>query len=55
MLGIKRGTVNGEKLGLPEIDKLPGIRWKLMNISKMTKAAKAHALEKLTKVLDGSS
>lgn len=52
LLGIKQGIVEGEKLGFPEIYKLPGIRWKLMNIEKMTKQAKDLALKKLAKVLD---
>ena len=51
LLGIKQGVVQGEKLYLPEIDKLPGIQWKLMNIDKMTIAAKTRALEKLAKIL----
>lgn len=51
LLGIKQGVVKGELLGIPSIEQLPGIRWKLMNIAKMTKEAKTNQIAKLTKVL----
>ena len=51
LLGIKQGVVHSEALGLPGIEQLPGIRWKLLNIAKMDKEARLQALAKLAKVL----
>ncbi len=39
LLGIKKGEVKSEKIGLSGIEKLPGIQWKIFNISKMNKIA----------------
>lgn len=51
-MGIKKGIVDGAAIGLPGIEKLPGLQWKLINISKMPKAAHGQALEKLDAVLN---
>ena len=51
LLSIKRGKPDWDKIDLPHIDKLPGIKWKLLNIGRMTKEKHRAALEKLEKVL----
>ena len=38
-------------LGLPNIDKLPAVRWKLFNLGRMNKAKHARALKELESVL----
>ena len=51
LLGIKQGVVHSAALGLPGIEQLPGIRWKLLNLAKMHQEARLQALAKLAKVL----
>ena len=51
LLGIKNGVIKGELLALAHIDQLPGIQWKLVNISRMDPLKHRLALEKLEKVL----
>lgn len=52
LLSVKRGKPNWDKIGLPHIEQMPGIKWKLLNISRMDKEKHRGALEKLEKVLD---
>jgi predicted nucleotidyltransferase component of viral defense system len=51
LLSIKRGKPNWDKIDLPNVDKLPGMQWKLLNISRMDKTKHRAALEKLERVL----
>jgi len=51
LLGIKNGMIKSHFLGLPHIDQLPGLQWKLVNISRMDPLKHRLALEKLEKVL----
>jgi len=51
LLSIKRGMPNWDKIDLPHIAQLPGIKWKLLNISRMDPIKHRLALEKLEKVL----
>ena len=51
LLGIKNGVIKGELLALAHINQLPGIQWKLVNISRMDPLKHRLALEKLEKVL----
>jgi len=51
LIGIKNGEIKGELLTLPNIDQLPGIQWKCINIGKMDKAVHQRALKKLEAVL----
>jgi hypothetical protein len=52
LFSIKRGKPDWTKVKhLTHIDQLPGIRWKLLNISRMTQEKHHAALNKLEKVL----
>lgn len=51
LVSIKQGEPQWGLLGLPGIDKLPALQWKLSNIRKMDKAKQAEMLEKLKAVL----
>jgi len=52
IVSIKEAQPKWELLGLPGIDRLPGVQWKLMNIRKMDKRKHAVMLDKLKKILD---
>jgi Nucleotidyl transferase AbiEii toxin, Type IV TA system len=51
LVSIKRGNPEWNKIELPNIDQLPGIKWKLLNIRKMNKEKHKAAIEKLERVL----
>lgn len=51
LLSIKRGSPDWDKISLPQVEQLPGIQWKLLNIRKMDKDKRRAALEKLEQVL----
>ena len=51
ILSIKKGDPEWKLLGLRNIDLLPAVQWKLMNISRMDKAKRNTALKKLEKAL----
>lgn len=51
LLSVKNGKPNWEKLGLPHVEHFPGIKWKLLNISRMEKEKHRIAIEKLERVL----
>ncbi len=51
LLSFKRGNPQWELLGIPGIESLPGVRWKLMNIKKMTPEKHKDALMKLEEKL----
>ena len=47
LLSIKKGSPKWELLGHPGIETLPGVRWKLMNVAKMSPERHKEMLEKL--------
>ena len=47
ILSVKEGQPQWELLGLPGVEQLPAVQWKLINISKMDKYKKATALNEL--------
>lgn len=51
LVSFKKGTPDWELVSLPVLIHLPGIRWKLLNISKMDREKHALAMEKLEQVL----
>ncbi len=51
LLSVKRGNPDWDKLELGDFSHLPGVRWKLQNIQKMSKTKKIKAYNKLEKVL----
>lgn len=51
LLSFKAKKPNWELLGLPSIDKLPAVQWKLQNLERMTAEKHAVALKKLEEAL----
>ncbi len=47
LISFKEGTPNWPLLGLNGVDQLPAVRWKLLNIGRMPRAAHAKALKQL--------
>jgi predicted nucleotidyltransferase component of viral defense system len=52
LLSIKSGTPKWNLLEIPEIERLPAIRWKLDNIKRMEKKEHNTAMAKLARVLE---
>ena len=51
LLTFKSGDPDWDRLGLPGIEKLPSIQWKLQNIRRMDPGKREQALESLRRVL----
>jgi hypothetical protein len=51
LLSIKKGAPRWDLLGLPGIEALPGIQWKLRNIAKISPAKHIEMLKKLERIL----
>ena len=51
LISIKEGTPEWSALGIPGIQNLPGIQWKLSNIQKMLPEKRKNVLEKLKEAL----
>jgi predicted nucleotidyltransferase component of viral defense system len=51
LLSIKKRIPQWDFLGIPGVEHLPAIQWKLVNIKRMEKKKHKAAIEKLTKVL----
>lgn len=51
LMTFKSGDPDWDLLGLPNVDKLPAIQWKLQNVRKMTRQKRQDSLDKLRKVL----
>lgn len=51
LLSLKDGEPNWDLLGLPNIERLPGLRWKLENIRQMNAKKRQEQSERLRKVL----
>ena len=51
LVSMKQGEPQWEMLGLPGIERLPALEWKLANVRKMDKAKRADMLDRLKKVL----
>jgi predicted nucleotidyltransferase component of viral defense system len=47
MVSMKHGEPNWDLLSLPGVENLPAVRWKLLNIRKMTPTKRQRALDKL--------
>jgi predicted nucleotidyltransferase component of viral defense system len=54
IVSVKEGKPEWNLLGVPGIENLPSVRWKLQNISRMTPAKHQEALQKLKDYLVGS-
>ena len=53
LLSVKDGSPNWDLLGLKNIEKLPAVQWKLLNIRKMDQQKRQAAYERLKTVLFG--
>jgi predicted nucleotidyltransferase component of viral defense system len=51
LISFKSGKPQWDLLGLVDVDKLPAVRWKLINISKMSNSNYTEALEELKQKL----
>ncbi len=51
LLSLKQGEPNWDLLGIPGIEKLPALQWKLLNIQKISKEKHQALIEKLRSVL----
>jgi hypothetical protein len=52
IVSVKEGRPNWDLIGLTEVDRLPALRWKLLNIEKMTPRKHKEALKRLQEFLD---
>jgi predicted nucleotidyltransferase component of viral defense system len=50
LLNLKQGTQDWGKFALPDVERLPAIRWKLLNLERMTTSKRQAALKKLERV-----
>ncbi len=53
LLSFKEGSPNWQHLGIPHIEQLPSVRWKLLNLDNMNKEKRAEAIRNLEAVLGG--
>lgn len=51
LVSVKQGKPQWELMGIPGIEKLPALQWKLINIDKMDKTLHNQSLSKLKAVL----
>jgi len=52
ILSVQNGTPHWDLLGLKGIEKLPAVRWKLLNVDKMSSAKKEQSVSKLRDYLE---
>ncbi|OGS22014.1 MAG: hypothetical protein A2252_05900 [Elusimicrobia bacterium RIFOXYA2_FULL_39_19] len=52
ILSVKKGNPEWELLGIEGVDKLPGIRWKLININNMPKQKHIEYTKKLERIFE---
>lgn len=52
LLSLKQGTPNWSLLGLPGIEQLPAVRWKLSNIQSMSEEKRREAVARLEAVVE---
>lgn len=52
LLSVKRGDPQWHLIGLPHVEELPAIQWKLLNIQRMPKDKHEAAVEALERVLE---
>ena len=53
LLGFKRGTPDWDLLGIPGAADLPAVRWKQINLGKLSADTRARLVDQLAKVLGG--
>jgi len=52
IVSVKEGEPQWNLLGVPGIENLPAVQWKLQNVNRMTPAKHREALRKLRDYLD---
>jgi hypothetical protein len=53
LLALKQGTQNWRDFPLPEVERLPAIQWKMLNLARMNSSKRRLAAAKLEKILSG--
>lgn len=53
LLALKQGTQDWRQFELPEVERLPSIQWKMLNLARMDPVKRRQAAVKLEKVLFG--
>ncbi len=53
LLSVKRGEPQWNLLPIKDIDRLPAVRWKLMNLAKLPEIKRNQLLDRLNNVLSG--
>ena len=51
LLSLKRGEPEWHRLGVENLDKLPALQWKCLNIQKMSPAKRAFEHDRLQRIL----
>jgi predicted nucleotidyltransferase component of viral defense system len=51
LLALKRGAPDWRDFALPEVERLPAIQWKLLNLRRMAPAKRRQAVDKLEQIL----
>ena len=51
LLALKQGTQDWRNFALPEVERLPGIQWKMLNLARMNPSKRRQAAAKLEKIL----
>jgi len=54
LLGFKKGNPDWSLLPFENIDQLPSVKWKMLNLKKMDKAKHLEAVKKLERSLHGT-
>jgi hypothetical protein len=53
LLALKQGTQDWRDFPLPEVERLPAIQWKMLNLSRMNPFKRRQAALKLEEILFG--
>lgn len=51
LLALKQGVQNWQDFSLPEVERLPAIQWKMLNLTRMNPSKRRQAAAKLEKAL----
>lgn len=52
LISMKKGEPEWDLLGIDDLERMPALQWKLLNIRKMDAGKRASALERLQRILD---
>ncbi len=53
LLALKQGTAEWQNFPLPEVERLPAIQWKMLNLARMNPSKRRQTAAKLEKILFG--